>query len=669
MYCKKMLLRLLFCGVMTTVSGQTVLKLGNSPYLINDKAAFEVESVTKGILPPRMTKVQRDAIDSPPVGLLVWCSDSNTATEPVSGELCVYMGTGWAPFTLLTTSKLSTGKKSDTNKPVRVSATSATINGVLSNSPGALPTEIGIVWREIIGTDFSTMPFLDGTAAATAPTYKTIGTLVTTDGSPIAVTIPSLTSTASSARPYYFRTYAKTPLGIGYGNPIIFNCAPPVISTPVITNGTTLYPTFAGTLTVNAGTPAGTITEYGYCSGTTTNPTTANDKVVLSTTLSLNSLNATLNSEIFVVDPTIDLAVSNYDTKVIGTTYFRYYVTTSYGTTFYSPQVTFSPVADAVTGGSAIATVSSVDPISTALKFAAVSSSTIKVNFTVTKPGTYASFGGGAASGATTGLSIATVAAGSFSLGAQSLIFSVSGTPATAIDGNTFAVPRIAIPLSTGNILKGDISGGNAICNGLYETTVVPITSSTTKVWMDRNLGASRAATSLTDFQAYGCLYQWGRGNDGHASITWTSGTAGTAVNSTTATLADSPANALFITNNTSPQDWRVTQSNTLWQGLLGTNNPCPAAYRLPTNAEISSETTAYAITNTALAYSSIHKFVTAGVRSNVTGAIAGAGTSSGIMSSTVSGAFASFRNTDSSISGVSNGYRASAYSVRCIKD
>jgi hypothetical protein len=33
---------------------------------------------------------------------------------------------------------------------------------------------------------------------------------------------------------------------------------------------------------------------------------------------------------------------------------------------------------------------------------------------------------------------------------------------------------------------------------------------------MDRNLGAARAATSSTDAEAYGDLYQWGRGTDGH---------------------------------------------------------------------------------------------------------------------------------------------------------
>lgn len=49
------------------------------------------------------------------------------------------------------------------------------------------------------------------------------------------------------------------------------------------------------------------------------------------------------------------------------------------------------------------------------------------------------------------------------------------------------------------------------------ETAVVDVTNPATgRTWMDRNLGASRAATSPTDAQALGDLYQWGRSADGH---------------------------------------------------------------------------------------------------------------------------------------------------------
>lgn len=38
----------------------------------------------------------------------------------------------------------------------------------------------------------------------------------------------------------------------------------------------------------------------------------------------------------------------------------------------------------------------------------------------------------------------------------------------------------------------------------------------TGRVWKDRNLGASRVATSVNDVEASGDLYQWGRATDGH---------------------------------------------------------------------------------------------------------------------------------------------------------
>jgi len=37
------------------------------------------------------------------------------------------------------------------------------------------------------------------------------------------------------------------------------------------------------------------------------------------------------------------------------------------------------------------------------------------------------------------------------------------------------------------------------------------VTSLTGRIWLDRNLGASRVATSPTDTAAYGDMYQWGR--------------------------------------------------------------------------------------------------------------------------------------------------------------
>src|SRR5687768_12676188 len=53
-------------------------------------AVLDLTSTTKGFLPPRMTKAEREGIATPPAGLLIWCSNCG-----VSGQLQVYDGTGW----------------------------------------------------------------------------------------------------------------------------------------------------------------------------------------------------------------------------------------------------------------------------------------------------------------------------------------------------------------------------------------------------------------------------------------------------------------------------------------------------------------------------------------------------------------------------------------------
>lgn len=103
------------------------------------------------------------------------------------------------------------------------------------------------------------------------------------------------------------------------------------------------------------------------------------------------------------------------------------------------------------------------------------------------------------------------------------------------------------------------------------------------RCWLDRNLGAGRIATSLTDEASYGWYFQWGRGADGHQIAT----------SDTTYSISsiDEPGDSDFIidtSDDTSPDysDWRDPQNNDLWQGVSGVNNPCPAGFRVPTQPE-----------------------------------------------------------------------------------
>jgi hypothetical protein len=54
-------------------------------------AMLEVASTTKGLLPPRMTLAQQNAIANPAAGLMVWCTDCGS-----SGEMRVFNGLSWS---------------------------------------------------------------------------------------------------------------------------------------------------------------------------------------------------------------------------------------------------------------------------------------------------------------------------------------------------------------------------------------------------------------------------------------------------------------------------------------------------------------------------------------------------------------------------------------------
>jgi hypothetical protein len=151
--------------------------------------------------------------------------------------------------------------------------------------------------------------------------------------------------------------------------------------------------------------------------------------------------------------------------------------------------------------------------------------------------------------------------------------------------------------------------------------TVIPIvdvTSLTGRIWMDRNLGASQVATSSTDAAAYGDLYQWGRCSDGHEKR----------ASGTTSTLSatDTPGHGNFIPSSAAARDWRSPQNGALWQGVNGTNNPCPAGYRLSTEPELAAERSSWTSDDEAGAFASPLKLVVAGHRAHTTAALVNVG-------------------------------------------
>jgi hypothetical protein len=188
------------------------------------------------------------------------------------------------------------------------------------------------------------------------------------------------------------------------------------------------------------------------------------------------------------------------------------------------------------------------------------------------------------------------------------------------------------------------------------------VTNPTTgRTWMDRNLGATQVATSSTDHFAYGSLYQWGRGTDGHqlTTSTYTGTTFGT----------DTPGNSNFVGG----LDWRTTRNDNLWQGVNGINNPYPAGYRLPTEAEWIAEHATWSSNNYDGAFASRLKLPAPGFRHRTGVGMNRVGTEGSYWSSTSCGGEFSkvlvTRDPDLRNIVLHSLQRAYGFSVRCIKD
>jgi len=199
-------------------------------------------------------------------------------------------------------------------------------------------------------------------------------------------------------------------------------------------------------------------------------------------------------------------------------------------------------------------------------------------------------------------------------------------------------------------------------------TTYSCVTSPHTgKIWLDRNLGASRVCTALDDTQCYGDYYQWGRNADGHEKSS----------SNTTATQATDINNAGtdFITSsNTYDYDWAQAADGsgslraTNWSKTDG-SSVCPAGYRVPTEAELKAETTDAGVANNTDAFNSFLKLPSAGYRNYSSGSLINQGSWGYVWSASVGGSDSRYLVFGSSDAGWNGDGRADGLSVRCLRD
>jgi len=236
---------------------------------------------------------------------------------------------------------------------------------------------------------------------------------------------------------------------------------------------------------------------------------------------------------------------------------------------------------------------------------------------------------------------------------------------------------------SIGNntLSAGKLQLVEAVCGAYNVTgqdglTYGTVTGEDGKCWLDRNLGAIQLPTAYGNGTGYGSLYQWGRLYDGHQATT-SSVILGTSV-VTTATAVSAPYTTYFVATTTGNYDWLNQQNNDLWQGVNGTNNPCPSGFRLPTQAEWDAWTIAAGIktcTGTPTdcrqaAYATSLKLPTAGYRSRADGSLDSQGSYGYYWSSSpdYTNAYTLFFNSGG-VNPAGSNYRAHGFSVRCLKD
>jgi hypothetical protein len=262
-----------------------------------------------------------------------------------------------------------------------------------------------------------------------------------------------------------------------------------------------------------------------------------------------------------------------------------------------------------------------------------------------------------------TGLTAA-LTSGTLANGSGSLSFAISGTPSTSGTASfalTIGGQSCSLTVSVQSALAAQYPANSVFCAS-GPTAIVDVTNPTTgKIWMDRNLGATQAATSSTDAAAYGDLYQWGRGNDGHQCRT--------SATTTTLSSTDSPGNGNFILAPNAPNDWRSPQNANLWQGVNGVNNPCPSGYRIPTEPELEAERLSWSANTSVGAFASPLKLPIAGFRNGINNTLGNVGVYGYYCSSANSGAYSRILNFVANSALMADVGRAYGLTVRCIKD
>lgn len=502
-----------------------------------------------------------------------------------------------------------------TNAVTDITSNSAMSGGDITDDGGSFVTDRGVVWST------NQNPTLSNNEG------------YTTDGEGMGEFDSDLTGLSENTM-YYVRAYATNSEGTAYGNQLDFftNANLPTLTTTAITDITSNSGTSGGNITDDGGS---TVTERGVVWSTSPNPTLSyNDGMTIN-----GSGMGSFASLLTGLTPNTTYYVRAYATNSAGTAYGN---ELDFFTNADLPSLTTAAItditSDSATSGGEITDDGGSFVTDRGVVWSTSPNPTLADNDGFTSDGT----------------------------GTGSYVSSLTGlTPNTTYYVRAYGTNSAGtaygnqLDFTTDNTsgCGGDVTftyNGSSVTYGTVE-------SADGRCWLDRNLGATQVATSSTDSDAYGDLFQWGRLDDGHQERT--------SATTTTLSNSDVPGHDMFIKVSGSPYDWRSPQNDNLWQGVSGTNNPCPAGYRLPTEAEWETERLSWSSNNAAGAFDSPLKLPLAGIRYGGSGTVNHEGSGGSYWSSTVDGIHASYLYFVSSSANEDSYYRAYGSSVRCIKE
>ncbi|WP_294276912.1 T9SS type A sorting domain-containing protein [uncultured Chryseobacterium sp.] len=195
------------------------------------------------------------------------------------------------------------------------------------------------------------------------------------------------------------------------------------------------------------------------------------------------------------------------------------------------------------------------------------------------------------------------------------------------------------------------------------------------KIWLQQNLGSTKVAGAVSDADAYGDLFQWGRWDDGHQLR-----------NSATA-AAPSPnspdglgTGSSFILGSSTASWWSGNSSSDQWSASNAASvtsangaDPCKAigpGWKMPSQADWANLIGTETVNSPAAAYASNLKLPAGGYRSNTSGGFTFVGQRGYFWSSDTANSGGKYLYIGTASANASSGApRGQGASVRCIKD